>query len=381
MGTVANAKCSLLIVDDEHIILETLSRLLSNDFDVLAVDSAEAAQRVFGERTVDLVLADQNLPGMSGVQLLAWIQQHSPRTIRLMMTGLARLEDAVDAINCGQVYRFLCKPWRTPELLQVLRSASRTFLLERSNEQLLEQLRQLNLELEERVLLRTQELEESNHQLQQRNSMLEKLALTDSLTGLPNRRAMDRVAKSELRRRDRYPSSLALGVIDIDHFKEINRRYLLPGGDQVLVTLAKTMAGSLRTVDSLGRIGGEEFLVVAPETDVQGATVLAERIRLAVERCRSAYNDETIAVTVSLGFAVAETGIPADYEEMKHLASAALGEAKASGRNRCVVRALPPPHDRTDQLAISTTPEGEGEPSPLNELGSFTHSARHQEKT
>jgi diguanylate cyclase (GGDEF)-like protein len=360
MGGLANgSKCSLLIVDDEHIILETLSRLLGTDFDVLAVDSAEAAQQVFGERSVDLVLADQNLPGMSGVQLLSWVQQHSPQTIRLMMTGLARLEDAVDAINCGQVYRFLCKPWRTPELLQVLRSASRAFLLERSHDQLLEQLRQLNLELEQRVQLRTRELEESNHQLQQRNSMLEKLALTDSLTGLPNRRAMDRVAKSELRRRDRYPSSLAMGVVDIDHFKEINRRYLLPGGDQVLVALAKTMAGSLRTVDSLGRIGGEEFLVVAPETDGQGATALGERIRFAVERCRPAYNHEMIEVTVSLGFAVAEMNVPAEFEEMKYLASSALGEAKAAGRNRCVIRSLPPPHDRARPVVVSASTEDE----------------------
>jgi diguanylate cyclase (GGDEF)-like protein len=336
-------QCSLLIVDDEPAILQALTRLLSAEYEVVTAASAEAAQQVFGQRHVDLILADQNLPGQSGVQLLQWVQQQSPQTMRLMMTGLARLEDAVDAINNGRVYRFLVKPWRTQELQEVLRSAARTFLLERSHEELLEQLRQLNLQLEERVKQRTQELEEANHQLQQRNLMLEKLALTDPLTGLPNRRAMDRVAKSELRRRSRYPGPLALGIVDIDNFKEINRRYLLPGGDHVLVTLARVMAGSLRTVDSFGRIGGEEFLVVAPETSLDGAAVLAERIRSAVERCRPTYKGESIAVTVSAGFAVADEHITTDYEQMKYLASAALGEAKATGRNRCIIRPVPPP--------------------------------------
>src|SRR5207253_4391815 len=104
-----------------------------------------------------------------------------------------------------------------------------------SNAQLLEELRRLNLELEQRVQQRTAELEEANHELEQKNKMLEKLALTDPLTGLPNRRAMDRLTERELRRRERYPSPLALGLIDVDHFKQINSHFLLPGGDRVLV--------------------------------------------------------------------------------------------------------------------------------------------------
>src|SRR5262249_747372 len=218
-------------------VLHTLALLGAKEFDVLTVASAEAAQDILARRGVDLILADQKLPGLSGVQLLEWVRQHAPKTIRLLMTGLGSFEDAVEAINCGQVYRYIFKAWRNDELLQVLRTASRTFLLERSNDQLMEELRRLNQELEERVQQRTRELEEANHQLHQTNWMLQKLALTDALTGLPNRRAMDRLAKSELRRRARYPGPLALGVIDVDHFKEVNARYLLPGGDQVLVGL------------------------------------------------------------------------------------------------------------------------------------------------
>jgi diguanylate cyclase (GGDEF)-like protein len=338
---MSSVKCSLLVVDDEPYILTTLSALLANDFDVCTASTPEEAMQWFSRRTIDLILTDQKMPRKSGVQLLEWVRVHSPKTIRLLMTGFGELEDAVEAINRGQVYRYLFKPWRADQLLEVLRDASWAFQLERSNEQLVEQLRQLNLELEQRVKDRTRELEEANHLLKQRNLMLEKLALTDPLTGLPNRRAMDRLAESEIRRRARYPSSLALGLADADHFKQINERYLLPGGDQVLIELGKTFTASLRTVDTVGRIGGEEFLVVAPETNLEGAASLGERIRVAVESSTFYYKGEPIQVTVSIGFAVAEAGVAAEYDQLKHFAATALSQCKSLGRNRCVVLALP----------------------------------------
>ena len=361
-------QCSLLVVDDDPFVLNTLSLLGAKEFEVLTAESAEAAQAVFARRPIDLILADQKLPQMSGVQLLEWVREHSPKTIRLLMTGLGLFEDAVDAINCGQVYRYIFKPWRNDELLQILRSAARSYLLERSHEQLLEELHRLNLDLEERVERRTRELAEANHQLQQQNWMLQKLALTDALTSLPNRRAMDRLAKAEIRRRARYPGPLAVGFIDIDHFKQINARYLLPGGDQVLIGLARTLISSLRTVDTVGRIGGEEFMLVAPETHVEGALALGERIRLAVEESRYMYKEFAIGVTVSLGFGVAGGDVAVEYDQVKHVAAAALQEAKSDGRNRCVVRTVPRGMPSVDgqadasngagtQLELETTPD------------------------
>src|SRR6516164_7882028 len=200
--------CSLLVVDDEPSIVNALSQLASKDFEVVTGHSGEEAQSIFEKRDLDLILADQKLPGMSGVQLLEWVRLHSPRTIRLLMTGLGIFEDAVDAINCGQVFRYIFKPWRNEELMQMLKDAARTFLLERSHRQLMEELQNLNQQLEKRVSQRTRELQETNHQLQQQNLMLKRLALTDPLTNLPNRRSMDRLAKSEIRRRSRYAGSL-----------------------------------------------------------------------------------------------------------------------------------------------------------------------------
>jgi diguanylate cyclase (GGDEF)-like protein len=343
------------VVDDEPYILSTLAALLSSEFEVLTADCGEGAQNHFQDRDIDLILTDQKMPRMSGVQLLEWVRLRSPKTVRLLMTGFAELEEAVEAINRGQIFRYIFKPWRADELLDALRQAGRTFLLERSHEQLLlelqqvnDQLRGLNQELEKRVAertrmldLRSRELEELNHELEQKNKMLEKLALTDPLTGLPNRRAMDRLAERELRRRDRYPSAMALGLIDVDHFKAINDRYLLPGGDKVLIDLGKALFSSLRTVDVLGRIGGEEFLVIAPETNMEGAMVLGERIRSKIENEEFTYKDEVIPVRVSVGFAVAPENAPADYEQMKHLAASALAEAKHTGRNRCVFFTMP----------------------------------------
>jgi diguanylate cyclase (GGDEF)-like protein len=337
----------LLVVDDEPYILATLASLLGTEFEVLTADSVEKAREHFGRRDIDVILSDQRMPNGSGVQLLEWVRQHSPRTVRLLMTGFAELEEAVEAINRGRVFRYIFKPWRADELIEVLRSAARSFLLERSHEQLLEELRRLNNELEQRVQQRTRELEEANHELEQKNKMLEKLALTDPLTGLPNRRSMDRLTERELRRRDRYPSPLALGLIDVDHFKQVNARYLLPGGDKVLIDLARILQGSLRTVDLMGRIGGEEFLVIAPETNLEGAQVLGERIRSTVEATKIPYREEQIGITVSLGFAVAGAGVQADYEQMKHVAAAALAEAKMTGRNRCVYHpVLPRPFEQ-----------------------------------
>jgi diguanylate cyclase (GGDEF)-like protein len=259
-----------------------------------------------------------------------------------MMTGLGRLEDAVDAINCGRVHHYLFKPWKADQLLHTMRQAARTYLLERSHTQLLEQLRRLNVELEHRVQTRTHELEDTNRQLQQKNLMLKKMALTDSLTGIPNRRAIERLAKQEIVRCTRYPSPLALGLVDADNFKQINSLHLLSGGDHVLTWLGQALAKAVRTVDTVGRVGGEEFMIVAPETDLEGATILGERVRQTIANGSTDYNGATIQITISVGIAVAPSGDSVRFDQLRHAAAAALNEAKSLGRNRCVLRLLPP---------------------------------------
>jgi diguanylate cyclase (GGDEF)-like protein len=350
---VSSYKCSILIVDDEPAIRALLLDLLSTDFEVVAVASGEAARDILAQRAIDVVLTDQQLPGQSGVQLLEHVCLHFPQTIRILMTGLGRLEDAVDAINCGRVHHYLFKPWNADQLIHTMRQAARTSVLERSHTQLMEELRRLNLDLEKRVHQRTRELEEANRQLHQKNTMLKRMALTDVLTGLPNRRAIDRLAKQELARRSRYPSALTLGLVDADYFREINKdpRFLHTGGDHALTWLSHTLTKAVRTVDTVGRVGGEEFLVVAPETDLDGATILGERIRSTVADSHTAFGGATIRLTVSVGMAVAPLGVTVSYEQIRHAAAAALNEAKTAGRNRCVLHVVP---GAAEQAAVLT---------------------------
>jgi diguanylate cyclase (GGDEF)-like protein len=326
-------KCSLLIVDDEPYVLPMLTALLATEFELHIARSAESAQEMFARHPIDVILTDQKMPGRSGIQLLEWVRQHHPRTVRLLMTGYAELENTIDAINRGQVYHYILKPWRQEELLQIVRNAAEKCTLESSRDQLLEQLRQLNSELEQRVLERTRALQEANRLLEMRARELEHLALTDPLTGLLNRRAMEDLARFELKRHARYPGSLTIGLIDIDRFKDINTRYLLPGGDEALRVLARVLSSSLREVDSVGRIGGDEFLIIARETNEEGAKRLAERIRATVAATPIPYGDQEIHISVSVSFAVAEVDAPVEFDTMYRMAASAIKDAKDNGRN------------------------------------------------
>ncbi len=333
-------KCTVLFIDHEDALGQVARGLLCTDYDLHIAESAEEAQLLLARNHIDIVISDQQLLGLQGIPFLEWCREYTPRTVRILMADIDSMDEAIEAINSGLAQRFLFKPWRPEQLVALVRQAARTFLLERSHENLLDELRRLNLGLEERVADRTRELEHTNRQLEQRNTILQKMALTDALTGLPNRRAMDRLAKTEVRRRARTPSHLAIALIDADNFKSINTRFLLPGGDHVLAWLGQTLLNAVRTIDTIGRVGGEEFMIVAPETSVEGALTLAERVRRTVEIGETIYGNEPIKLTVSVGMVVAMSDTLVGFDQMRHAASAALAEAKEAGRNCCVVRQL-----------------------------------------
>lgn len=339
---VTRYKCSVLAVDDDPAVLALLATQLGADFEILTAGNVAQARDVLARRSVDIILTDLQLPGESGLVLLDWVRRTAPRTFRVLISGTARIEDAIDAINQTQVHRIVLKPWRSEDLLQTLRAASRALLLERSHEQLLDELRRLNLDLEQRVADRTRELEAALNQLQQKNQFLEKMALTDPLTGLPNLRAARQIARKEFLRRRRTEDPLALVLIDADFFGNVNKVYSQVAGDQVLVWLAGVLMNSIRGADSLGRVGGEEFEVIAPGTDAAGAAVLAERLRSNVEAGVTVFNGQPIRMTISLGLAVVEGGVHAEYDSVRQLAADALREAKATGRNRAVIRVFAP---------------------------------------
>jgi diguanylate cyclase (GGDEF)-like protein len=163
------------------------------------------------------------------------------------------------------------------------------------------------------------------------------LAITDDLTGLPNRRFTEQRLREELVRSQRHDRRCACILLDIDLFKATNDTFGHAAGDAVLRGLAAAARGALRESDLLGRWGGEEFLAVLPETDLAGAVAMAERLRRAIEAMRVEHEGRRLGATVSLGVADALPGEDPDARDADRLvarADLALYRAKAAGRNR-----------------------------------------------
>lgn len=173
------------------------------------------------------------------------------------------------------------------------------------------------------------------------------LSITDSLTGLFNRRHFIEESEREIARARRYHLPTGMLLLDIDHFKRINDTYGHTTGDEALKAFAAACQKALRTNDILGRLGGEEFGVFLPQTDADGAALVAERIRHAVEAIRLSHDSkatdrdsQTVSLTVSIGVAAGCGGEPG-VDALLSRADEALYRAKAAGRNR-VVRADQP---------------------------------------
>jgi diguanylate cyclase (GGDEF)-like protein len=170
------------------------------------------------------------------------------------------------------------------------------------------------------------------------NARLFDSATFDSLTGLLRREAILEFLARELDRAERYDRPLTVGMADLDHFKEINDRYGHLAGDTLLKQVAQELAGGLRSTDAVGRYGGEEFLIVLPETDLAGARVVADKLRRLVEAVAAPMADgEEVSVTISIGLASrADVGVPkeATPRDLLEHADRALYRAKEEGRNR-----------------------------------------------
>jgi len=162
---------------------------------------------------------------------------------------------------------------------------------------------------------------------------VQKLAITDSLTGLYNRRGLYELGQREVERARRYKRPLVAMMMDIDHFKFINDYYGHTVGDQVLQAVAKRCSDNLRRIDILGRLGGDEFTFLLPETDMFTASQVAERVRNTVADRPVITPENPISVSVSLGVARATSATP-DLEVLISRADAAMYVAKREGRNR-----------------------------------------------
>lgn len=184
-------------------------------------------------------------------------------------------------------------------------------------------------QLAENVAQRTLELQAANNALEQQ-------VTTDSLTGIGNRRRMTALIGAELERTRRFGHPLSLLMIDIDHFKDVNDTYGHDAGDRAIVAVAMALSVDLRACDSAARLGGEEFVVLMPETELQVAGDAAERLRNSIAGLRLEADDgRPIALTISIGVAAAgKRGEPDSPSTLLSRADRALHRAKTEGRNR-----------------------------------------------
>ncbi len=191
----------------------------------------------------------------------------------------------------------------------------------------------VNQELESRVQERTEELERANEELRTSRDAMERLASTDCLTGLLNRRTFWERAFQKMAPSPRSERGIAVFMADLDGFKAVNDRYGHAAGDEVLRRAAEVLREGLRDDDLLGRVGGEEFAFMVTETSQGQGEALAEGLRKAVEEMKILWHGEVMAVTMSVGVA-SRLGLEEDLEAMLARADRGLYEAKARGKNR-----------------------------------------------
>jgi len=302
----------ILVVDDEKTNVMVVQRALQiAGYDVVGAGSAEKARACIKHQMPDLILLDISMPEVSGLEFLTELrgQSKTSRVPVILVSALTDTETIVTGLQTG-ANDYIMKPVEMPVLLARV---------------------QTQLSVAERARV-----------LEVQAGTLAKLAHTDPLTGLINRRGFVEIYTSEISRARRYKRSLVVAMMDLDHFKNINDRYGHAGGDAVLKSFASIARAALRTHDVICRYGGEEFCVLMPETKMRGAMRVAERARDAIEKMNVMHEGEPIAVTVSIGVASAFEDDDEDCTEEALLerADKALYRAKAAGRN-CVVSYSP----------------------------------------
>ncbi|MBI3602888.1 MAG: diguanylate cyclase [Nitrospirae bacterium] len=301
-----------LIADDDQISQRILKTALSKwGYEVTAVqDGAEAWEALQRADSPQLAILDWMMPKLDGIQLCQEIRKRTaqPYTYLLLLTSKTSKSDIVKGLTAG-ADDYLTKPIDLDELRARIQAGQRI----------------LNLQTE---LIAAREAFQNQ-------------ATHDSLTGLWNRAAILTALERELARARRKQTSFAVILADLDHFKDTNDTYGHIAGDLVLAEAAKRMRSVLRPYDTIGRYGGEEFLIVLPGCDELGAMHTAERLRTCLDQTPLEITDgHTIPISISLGVALGVADDRGTATQFIKSADAALYRAKGRGRN-CVEMAQP----------------------------------------
>lgn len=286
----------ILIVEDSSVNGKLCERLLNKDgYDTAICTDGESAIEFLKTNSPDLILLDIIMPGIDGYEF-SRVMKNNPQTKHTPIIFLSAMDDEksiIKGFDNGAV-DFITKPFRHRELL----ARTRTHVeLKRAKEKLI------------------------------------RMAITDELTGLVNRRYFMGRLLHEYERTKRYKSVFTVLMIDLDYFKNVNDTYGHQAGDTVLRTVSDSMKLSLRLSDIIGRIGGEEFAVILPETEINTAMLISERLRKSVDDQDINHKNCKIKITISIG---ASQSLKDDLsiDDVLQRADSALYKAKDNGRNK-----------------------------------------------
>jgi diguanylate cyclase (GGDEF)-like protein len=299
------AGMKVLIVDDTLANIDILVHICKQkDLEVSIAKNGSAALELIGQKKPDLILLDIMMPGINGYEVCRKLkEQEDTKDIPVIfITALSDTLNVVKGFEVGGV-DYIVKPFEAMEVLARVRT----------------QLSLQKLATEKNELIRE----------------LDSLARIDPLTGLSNRRDIMEILNNEQFRYERYGKTYAVIMGDIDHFKKINDQFGHDTGDYILKGVANSLKNEVRKVDFLSRWGGEEFLVVLPETNLSGGAKVAELILKSLQKEKFKFNGKDISVTMSFGIGC-HTGEGMTLDELLKMADERLYAAKERGRNQVV---------------------------------------------
>jgi two-component system, cell cycle response regulator len=305
MSNEVKSKKRVLIAEDDPVSCHLLkSFLVKWDYDVAVVTDGMAALKILeGDDTPRLAVLDWMMPGMEGVQICQRIRERKnrPYVYVLLLTARSEKRDLLRGLELG-ADDYLTKPFDSEEL-------------------------RARLLVGERILNLQDDLIAAREELRFR-------ATHDVLTGISNRGTVMDALRNELSRHVREQRSFGVILVDIDHFKNVNDTYGHLCGDEVLQAVSRRLKECVRPYDTVGRYGGEEFLIIASAADARGTLALAERIRSVLESKPVVTQAGEVRITASLGAAISTGAQGADPQTLLRLADMALYRAKEQGRNR-----------------------------------------------
>ena len=306
-------KKRILVVDDHEDNVEVLrARLDARGYDVQGAMSGQEALDTVAQWSPDLILLDVMMPDMDGLEVVRRLKADAslPFIPVIMQTALDSTERMVAGLEAG-ADDYVTKPINFAELEARVRSLLRIKKLQ-------------------------QDLGDREKELSQMNDRLLHISMTDGLTAVDNRRALEQRLHEMFEHSLRLHEPVACVMCDIDHFKHVNDTYGHAAGDEVLKQFAAILKDEAREIDRVGRYGGEEFLLLLPGTVLDAAVTFAERVRHRVEQNTFSFEGGTLKRTVSLGVAAWPHPRIEGREGMLKAADDALYVAKEMGRNRVI---------------------------------------------